>query len=57
MDDEARKQDEKTHMEPEMQYLRAPQENLQTWSRITKLFIYSSVTIAVVLLLMAAFLA
>lgn len=44
-------------MEPEMQHLRAPQENLQTWNLVTKLFMYSLIGIAVLMAFMALFLA
>ena len=37
-----------------MQYLRAPQENLQTWSRVVKLFLVSTIAIAVLLAVLAA---
>jgi len=40
-------------MEQEMQHLRAPRENLDTWNRVTKLFLYSSIAIAILLSLMA----
>lgn len=40
-------------MEPEMQYLQAPQEKLRTWNRVTKLFLFSCITAAVLLSLMA----
>ena len=40
-------------MEPEMQHLQAPQENLDTWNRVTKLFLYSCIAIAILLSLMA----
>ena len=33
-------------MEQEMQHLRAPRENLDTWNLVTKLFLYSSIAIA-----------
>lgn len=32
----------------------APQENLQTWGRVTKLLIYGSAATAILLLIMAA---
>lgn len=40
-------------MEPDMQYLRAPQENLQTWNRVTRLFWVSIIAIAVLLAFLA----
>jgi hypothetical protein len=39
-------------MPKEMQYLRAPQENLQTWDGVKKLFVYSGIGCAVVLALL-----
>lgn len=43
-------------MAVEMEHLRAPKENLQTWDLVIKLFTYSAVIIAITLGLMAAFL-
>ena len=43
-------------MAVEMEHLKAPKENLQTWDNVIKLFTWSAVACAVVLLLMAAFL-
>ncbi len=40
-------------MEPEMQHLRAPRENLETWNLVVKLFFYSSIAIGVLLSVMA----
>ena len=40
-------------MEQEMQHLQAPRENLDTWNRVTKMFLYSCIAIAIVLSLMA----
>ena len=41
-------------MEPDMQYLRAPQENLQTWKSVVKLFLVSTIAIVVLLIVLAA---
>jgi hypothetical protein len=38
--------------EPELQFRRAPQANLDTWSAVTKLLFISAAVAAVVLLLM-----
>ena len=46
-------QSRKFNMEPEMQHLQAPRENLDTWDRVTKLFLYSCIAITVLLALMA----
>lgn len=40
-------------MEQEMQHRRAPQENLDTWDRVTKLFLYGCIAIAILLSMMA----
>ena len=37
-----------------MQYLRAPQETLQTWKGVTKLFLISTIAIVVLLIVLAA---
>ena len=41
-------------METDMQHLQAPQENIQTWSRVTRLIFVSLVAIAALLIVMAA---
>ena len=41
-------------MEPPMQHLSAPRENLQTWNRVTKIITWSCILIALLLLAMAA---
>jgi len=41
-------------MEKEMEFLQAPEENLRTWSRVIKIFTWSCVSIAILLLVMAA---
>lgn len=38
----------------ELDFKKAPQSNLHTWSGVIRLFAYSTAAIAVVLLLMAA---
>jgi len=43
-------------MAVEMQHMRAPKENLQTWDRVVKLFVYSAIACAITLGLMAIFL-
>lgn len=39
--------------EPQMQHLSAPQENIHTWNNVTRLFLYSSIAIALLLVVMA----
>ncbi|MGE4219293.1 MAG: aa3-type cytochrome c oxidase subunit IV [Alphaproteobacteria bacterium] len=41
-------------MEPEMQFLRAPKEHLETWHGVGRFVLYGSIGVAVLLLLMAA---
>ena len=41
-------------MVPEMEFRKSSEEHLRTWSRVTKLFTYSVISIAILLLLMAA---
>ena len=41
-------------MVPELDYLKSSEEHIKTWSRVCKLFIVSTVSIAIILLLMAA---
>ncbi len=41
-------------MEEELEYRKAPQANLQTWSGVTRLIIISCVSIALFLLILAA---
>ena len=41
-------------MEQEMEFLRAPEENIRTWERVTKLITWSCVAIALLLLILAA---
>lgn len=41
-------------MEPQMQHLGAPAENLQTWNRVTKIITWSCILIALLLLVLAA---
>lgn len=43
-------------MAVEMEHLRAPRENLETWNHVTKLFVYSAIACAITLALMAIFL-
>ncbi len=43
-------------MGPELQYRKAPQEQLQTWSLVLRIFTWTSIGAAIVLLLMAWFL-
>ena len=43
-------------MSVEMEHLKAPKDNLQTWNNVIKLFVYGAVVCAITLLLMAAFL-
>jgi hypothetical protein len=43
-------------MAVEMEHLRAPKENLQTWNLVIKIFVYSAVACAITLGLMAIFL-
>ncbi len=40
-------------MVPELEYRKSPPEHLKTWNRVTKLFLVSTVCIAVLLLIMA----
>ncbi len=40
-------------MVPELDYLKSSEEHLKTWSRVCKLFLVSTVSIAIILLLMA----
>ena len=41
-------------MHNKLAYENAPQENLQTWNRLTKLLAYGSVSTAILLLILAA---
>jgi len=41
-------------MTDELEFKKAPQANLQTWSGVTRLFVIGVVAIVIVLLLMAA---
>lgn len=41
-------------MEEEMEFLRAPQENIRTWERVTKMITWSCIAIALLLLILAA---
>lgn len=41
-------------METDMQHLQAPQENIQTWNRVTRLIFVSLAAIAALLIVMAA---
>ena len=41
-------------MEPPMEYLSAPRENLETWHRVVKLFTTMTIFIALLLLVLAA---
>lgn len=41
-------------MEEEMEYLRAPQDNIQTWSGVVKLITWSTIAIAILLVILAA---
>jgi hypothetical protein len=43
-------------MEEQMEFERAPEAQLRTWSSVVRLFTISCIGIAVLLLLMAAFL-
>lgn len=39
-------------MVPELEYRKAPEEHLRTWERITRLFLISTVSIAILLALL-----
>ena len=39
-------------MVPELEYQKAPQENLQTWHRLNKFFLYGVIFIAILLALL-----
>ena len=41
-------------MESKMKHLSAPEENLHTWNRVVKLFTWSCIGIALLLVVMAA---
>jgi hypothetical protein len=41
-------------MEQEMEFLRAPQENVQTWERVVKMITWSCISIVLLLAIMAA---
>jgi len=41
-------------MEQPMEFLSAPQENVRTWSNVTKLFAFSCAAIALLLIVLAA---
>jgi hypothetical protein len=41
-------------MEQEMEFLRAPQENIRTWDRVIKMITWSCIAIALLLLILAA---
>ncbi|MEC8137120.1 MAG: hypothetical protein VX107_13280 [Pseudomonadota bacterium] len=43
-----------SEMVPELDYLKSSDEHLKTWSRLCKLFTISTVSIAILLLIMAA---
>lgn len=43
-------------MSVEMEHLKAPKENIQTWHNVMRLFTWAAVGCAIILLLMAAFL-
>jgi len=43
-------------MEQPMEFLSAPQENLRTWSNVTRLIMVSCICIALLLIFMALFL-
>jgi len=38
---------------PQMQHLSAPQEKIQTWDNVTRLFIVSTIAIVILLAVMA----
>jgi hypothetical protein len=38
----------------DMQFKQAPKENLQTWEKVTKMFFWGSIGVAVLLAVMAA---
>lgn len=41
-------------MEEPMEYLRAPQDNVQTWSGVVKLITWSTIAIVILLIILAA---
>jgi hypothetical protein len=41
-------------MEPQMQHLNAPQENLQTWNRVVKMMTTLCIFVALLLAVLAA---
>lgn len=41
-------------MEQEMEFLRAPEENVRTWGRVTKMITWSCIATALLLLILAA---
>lgn len=43
-----------SEMVPELDYLKSSDEHLKTWSRLCKLFTISTISIAILLLIMAA---